>query len=268
MSRKLISAAALLLFAASSLPAQTAFTPVRTRCGNSGAYTDSKGNVWAPDFGFNGGTTYRTSNTISGTPDPFLYHTERVNTPHLIYTFTVPNGAYQVNVLLAEIYLTGAGQRVMNIALQGTPVFTGIDIFKEVGGFAADSKSADTTVTNGTLVIDMTATVNSPKCAAIEILPGSPPPPPVQQTIPLTMAFPGSGAGTGFTLTVPGGTAIPQCNLSTDGNCTVTLQITDCNGNPATAVVAGCAVTLSIMKSAALPTPQTQTTILATVSSP
>src|SRR5271169_4443769 len=143
-----------------ALPA-AAQTPIRVRCGTATPYTDSKGNVWAADSGSNGGTEYSLAHAISGTPDQPLFETERWNTPHLTYQFTLPNGAYQVNVLLAEIYFSAAGQRVMGISMQGTTVFPSVDIVKDVGQFAADTKSANESVTNGTLTIDLTATANN-----------------------------------------------------------------------------------------------------------
>jgi hypothetical protein len=155
-----------------ALPA-AAQTPIRVNCGTSTPYTDSKGNVWAADSGSNGGSEYSVTHAISGTSDQPLFQTERWNSPHLTYHFTLPNGTYHVNVLLAEIYFSAAGQRVMSIAMQGTTVFPNVDIAKDVGQFAADTKSADESVTNGTLTIDMTATVNNPKCSAIEIIPSA-----------------------------------------------------------------------------------------------
>lgn len=176
------------------LPA-AAQTPIRVRCGTSTPYTDSKGNVWTADSGSNGGSEYSLTHAISGTPDQPLFETERWNAPHLTYQFTLPNGTYQVNVLLAEIYFSAAGQRVMSISMQGTTVFPSVDIVKDVGPFAADTKSANESVTNGTLTIDMTATVNNPKCSAIEIIPStSAQPPPTNITLSGTLKWDDSTA--------------------------------------------------------------------------
>jgi Malectin domain len=174
-----------------AIPA-AAQTPIRVRCGTSKPYTDSSGNVWAADSGSNGGTEYSLTHAISGTPDQPLFETERWNSPQLIYQFTLPNGTYQVSVLLAEIYFSAAGQRVMNISMQGATVFPSVDIVKDVGPFAADTKSANESVTNGTLTIDITATVNNPKCSAIEIIPSTPAPaspPPTNITLSGTLKW-------------------------------------------------------------------------------
>jgi DNA-binding beta-propeller fold protein YncE len=147
------------LLLAFTLPV-AAQTSIRVRCGASTPYTDSKGNVWAADSGSNGGSSYSVAHAISGTPDQPLFQTERWSTQHLTYHFALPNGTYHVNILLAEIYFSTTGQRVMSISMQGTTVFPSLDIFRDVGQFAADTKSADESVTNGSLTIDMTATVN------------------------------------------------------------------------------------------------------------
>jgi hypothetical protein len=161
------------LLLAFTLPV-AAQSPIRMRCGANTSYTDSKGNVWAADSGSNGGSVYTTTHAIAGTPDQTLYQIERWSSPHLTYAFqNLPNGTYHVNILLAEIYWSTTGQRVMNISMQGTSVFPSVDIVKDVGQFAPDTKSADEPVTNGTLTIDMAATVNNPKCSAIEIIPAT-----------------------------------------------------------------------------------------------
>lgn len=189
--KRLFSVAALLL---ASLPAR-AQAPIRVRCGTTASYTDTAGNVWMPDAGlFNSGSqTYSVSHAITGTADAPLFQTERWNTPHLTYAWTgLANGTYTVTVNLAEVYFSSSGQRVMSIAMQGAPAFSAIDIFKEVGSYAADVKTAAAIVTNGTLTIDMTATVNNPKCGSIAIVPAAPPPPP-PANIPLAIN-PGSTA--------------------------------------------------------------------------
>ena len=191
MKKILVSVSVALAFA---LPA-AAQTPIRVRCGPSTPYTDSKGNVWAADSGSNGGAEYSRAHAISGTPDQPLFQAERWNSPHLTYQFTLPNGAYHVNVLLAEIYFSAAGQRVMSISMQGATVFPSVDIVKDVGQFAADIKSADESVTNGTLTIDMTASVNNPKCSAIEIIPSAlATPPPTNITLSGTLKWDDSTA--------------------------------------------------------------------------
>src|SRR5256885_10400914 len=100
MSRFLIAAALILTLAVSSRAQQKS---IRVNCGGS-AYTDSKGQIWQADTGFNLGTTTSTSMKVAGTPDPSLFQTGRINTTNspLIYSFSVAAGNYHVNLYFAE----------------------------------------------------------------------------------------------------------------------------------------------------------------------
>jgi hypothetical protein len=146
-----------------------AFTPVRVNAGGAG-YTDPQGQVWAADFGFNGGFTYSTTSSISNSTTPVLYQTERWNSTPLQYQFPVPNGNYSVNLKFAEIYFTQTGQRVFNAAINGTSVLTNFDVVASAGGpnLAVD-KAFPVTVTNGQITILLTPVVQNPAINAIEI---------------------------------------------------------------------------------------------------
>jgi hypothetical protein len=145
--------------------------PIRVNCGGP-AYTDSKGQVWNADHGFNSGSIYSANSPISGTPDQKLYQTERYGGT-IIYSFPVANGNYTVNVLLAEIYSAyfRVGARVMNIKVQGALAFPNVDIFAQVGADAALTKSTSAIVSNGTLTVELDSLAGGSKCSAIEILP-------------------------------------------------------------------------------------------------
>jgi AraC-like DNA-binding protein len=147
------------------------FTPIRISAG--GPYTDSLGQYWAADYGYLQGSTYATGNTITGTADPHLYQTERWNDPTLTYQFSVPNGNYTVTLKFAEIYDTAAGQRYMNIALNGWTVITGLDVWTAAGGpDRAYDLNFPVTVTNGQLTITLTCTSpnNSGEVNSIQIV--------------------------------------------------------------------------------------------------
>ncbi len=83
-------------------------TAIRVNAGGP-AYTDTAGNVWSADTGFNTGTplSWPTNLAIAGTSDPTLYRTERWDSPSapvMTYSFAVPNGTYQVRLHFAENY--------------------------------------------------------------------------------------------------------------------------------------------------------------------
>ncbi len=148
---------------------------IRVRCGGA-AYTDSNGQVWQADTGFNSGSSNNTSQQIGGTADQALYQDGRYNnsgsTP-LVYTFLVPNGSYNVNLLFAETSRTAEsiGARVFNVKIQGISAFQNLDIFAAAGARAAFVKSTNVTVQNGSLSIEFDNVAQVAKVDAIEILP-------------------------------------------------------------------------------------------------
>jgi hypothetical protein len=149
--------------------------PIRVNCGGT-SYTDSKGQVWQADFGFNRGTAVSKNVIVAGTPDPLLDETSRVNstsaTP-LIYTFPVANGNYHVNLHFAETSsrLEQVGARVFNVKMQGTMVFKNLDINAAAGANLAFVEGADIPVSSGSLNIEFDNVVGYAKVDAIEILP-------------------------------------------------------------------------------------------------
>jgi Malectin domain len=151
--------------------------PIRVNCGGP-SYTDSRGQVWAADYGYNEGTASTITSPITGTSDPALYQDGRYNgnagVP-MTYSFPVANGAYHVNLYFTETVksLQFAGARVFTVKMQGNTVFDHLDIFAEAGANAALVKGADVTVSNGKLVVEFDSIVQNPKVFGIEILPGT-----------------------------------------------------------------------------------------------
>jgi hypothetical protein len=175
--RKIVGILSFVLLLSVSAAAQ-AQQPIRVKCGGA-AYTDSKGQAWAADNGFNGGLVSKTTGTVSGTPDPALFQTGRTapDSGSLVYTFPASNGPYHVNLYFAELnpddFSTGA--RVFNVLMQNNPTFQNVDIFAAVGSHAALIKSADIAVSNGAvqLEFDTVAGADRAKITAIEVLPGA-----------------------------------------------------------------------------------------------
>ena len=140
-------------------------------------YADSLGETWAADFGFNGGATTRSTADIAGTIDDVLYQTERFDNgaelPNLEYSFAMPSGTYQLDLHFAETYTgaQGVGKRVFDVVVEGSLVLDDLDIFSEVGGYAALVKSMPVSVTDGVLVIEFLPGVQNPKVNAIAVTP-------------------------------------------------------------------------------------------------
>jgi hypothetical protein len=146
---------------------------VRINCGGP-AYTDSLGQLWSADNSFVGGstTTYPATQSVSGTPDPTLYQSERY-AKQLIYNITVPNGSYNVTLSFAEMYFNAAGKRVFSVSLEGQTVLQDLDIWALVGQFAALQRTFKVTVNTGVLNIVGTASINNAQLAAIEVTPST-----------------------------------------------------------------------------------------------
>jgi hypothetical protein len=176
--RKVFGILSFVLLLCASAAAQTPTQqPIRVKCGGP-AYTDSLGQAWAADNGFNGGLVSTTTGTVSGTPDPALFQTGRTapNSGSLIYSFPVTNGAYHVNLYFAELDSgdDSVGARLFNVLMQSNPTFQNVDIFATVGAGAALVKGADITVSTGavTLEFDTVPGHDRAKVTAIEVVPG------------------------------------------------------------------------------------------------
>lgn len=205
-----------------------------------GAYTDSLGQVWSADTGYNTGTTRTVSNTISGTSSPALYRTERYDQAggsELAYTLSVTNGAYIVRLHFAETYTGtyGVGLRVFDVDVQSQRAFEDVDIYAMAGGENRPLiLETPTTVTNGQLQIRFLHQVQNPKINAIEVIPDSQPP-----TAPGALTFSNVG-----TASVTLGWAAATDNIGVVGyrvtrnsvevGTTTALSYTDTGLSPAT----------------------------------
>ena len=155
-------------------PAQ-AGTVIRVNTGGP-QYTDSAGQVWAADFGYNTGYVTTTANQIFGTSDPALYQRDRWDSgaaPEMAYTFTVPNGSYTVKLHFVEHWSGGqaVGRRIFDVSLENALVLDNLDIFAQAGGYTLLVKSFPVTVSDGQLNINFAhGSVDDPIIGAIEIL--------------------------------------------------------------------------------------------------
>ena len=174
--KKLFLSFTLLLSLAGTAAAQQ--TILRVNCGGP-VYTDTKGQTWQADFGFNTGIPTTSSATITGTSDPVLYQTDRVDPPSggpLVYRFPVENGQYHISLYFAETAskYQKVGGRIFNVSIENILTFTNLDIFAAAGANRALVDSAEVWVRDGELDIELDRTVGTPKVNAIEILPAIP----------------------------------------------------------------------------------------------
>ena len=147
---------------------------VRIKAGLSSPVTDSAGNVWLADQGFEGGETVeRAEAAISGTPDQAIYRAERYSMES--FSWPLANGKYQVKLHFCETYegITGPGERVFSFNVQGQE-FKDFDVFKKAGGsLKAYVETVNIEVVNGKLQIKFTSNIENPQINGIEIIPVS-----------------------------------------------------------------------------------------------
>ncbi len=190
------------------------FNPIRVNGGGT-AVTDSQGRMWSADTGFSGGNAASVSagTAIANTVDDTLYQSERWGPS--TYTFTVPAGSYQVTLKFAETYFTSgaaSGQRLFNVAINGTTVLTNFDIKAAAGGanIAVDRTFAvNAGAGNNNLQIQfihVSGQPDDPKVGAIEIVSAGPTGPtittqPASQTVT-------EGQTATFTVAVSGSTPL------------------------------------------------------------
>ncbi|RYD63501.1 MAG: hypothetical protein EOP83_12015, partial [Verrucomicrobiaceae bacterium] len=151
----------------------------RINTGSTTSYTDTAGQVWAPDvntsnYNTTSGDNSGFANAISGTEDDTLYQTFRFDgssSSPLDFNFTVPNGNYEVRLHFAETWssITAAGQRVFEVLLEGQPAINDLDVFAEAGANAKLVKTLDATVNDGLLTIGLRHETQNPFICGIEV---------------------------------------------------------------------------------------------------
>jgi Malectin domain/Bacterial TSP3 repeat len=132
-------------------------------------YTAANGTVYQADNGFTGGKSWMSTEAITGTKDPALYQGERFG--NFSYTWALANGDYLVTLRFAEIYWSGAGQRVFDVAIEGVVVIDQLDLVAKVGARKAYDVVVPVQVTDGVLTMEFRSVVDYAKVSAIDITP-------------------------------------------------------------------------------------------------
>ncbi len=153
---------------------------LRINCGGPTiTYGDS---IFIADDFFSGNGKMYANNSISDileTTQDAIYKTERSTLASLqsfTYSFPVTNGAYSINLHFAEIYFgaTGGGagginKRVFDVTLEGETILDDFDINAETGSMTAIIQTFTANVTDGSIDLTFTASIDQPKISAIEI---------------------------------------------------------------------------------------------------
>jgi hypothetical protein len=138
-------------------------------CGGP-SYTDPAGNYWLSDDGyFNTGKPDSTTESISGTENDFMYQTDRWDDPFdpapMMYSIPLESGNYDIVLHFSEIYFSRTGARRFDVLLEGSVVFSNVDIYAQAGNKNA---AMNKTVTNfpvidGALDVSFNSISNNPK---------------------------------------------------------------------------------------------------------
>jgi hypothetical protein len=143
------------------------------------AVTDVDGHYWQADKNFVGGDTGETADTITGTRYQNIFKDERYGMSG--YDIPIANGTYTVKLLESEHYFKAPDQRVFDVKAEGVLEVDDLDVYARTG--AQDEALYvvfTSTVTDGRLDLDFTASANYAMVdgIVIETVDGSPPPPP------------------------------------------------------------------------------------------
>ena len=150
---------------------RAAATSVATRMTvNPATVKDASGNTFQARFGFDKGDyspSYGPGTDILGTSDDALYRGElvRFNT----WSQPIANGTYDVTLKMREAWWTAAGQRVFDVAAEGSTKLTDVDIYKAVGQRRAYDRTFRVDVKDGTLNLAVTNKKDSALFSAIVV---------------------------------------------------------------------------------------------------
>jgi hypothetical protein len=182
------------------------------------------GGFWADKY-FTGGATYGNDATtdvsqITSNPPPAaIFGTERYG--EMTYTIPDRSGPQTVTLYFSENYVTGPGQRLFDVTINGTTVLSKFDIYASAGGANRAIAKTFTTTANsdGQVVIQFVAEVQSPKISAIALTgagttatppPATPSPTPVAP--PTNSPDARASAGCGKTRALQNGTISVESN--------------------------------------------------------
>ena len=160
------------------IAAQTSIAPaaarpaVRINAGATDPYTDSSGNAWQADKGFEGGDIIqRPDLNIANTQIPDLYRSEHYAMES--FSCEVPSGKYVAKLHFAETFegITGPGERVFSFNVHGRE-FKDFDVWVKAGGAnRAYVETVPVEVTDGKFKITFAFKVENPQINAIELIP-------------------------------------------------------------------------------------------------
>ncbi|MCA9735211.1 MAG: beta galactosidase jelly roll domain-containing protein [Deferribacteres bacterium] len=116
------------------------YAEIAVNVGSDGQFIDATQMVWQNDrpfvdgaFGYEGGEPRPISGSklVLGTENEPVYQTYREGIHS--YSFHVPQGCYEVELCFAEFVHQSAGERMMDIFINGNPAWKGLDLVRDYG---------------------------------------------------------------------------------------------------------------------------------------
>jgi glucose/arabinose dehydrogenase len=110
-----------------------------------------------------------TEGKITGTDMPGVFRSI-VFGPAFEYTFSVPEGSYDVTLYLIENFFSSAGERVFDVSINGETVLSDLDLYAEAGKNVAITRTVEgVQVSGGPLTVSFAASANNASVAGIAI---------------------------------------------------------------------------------------------------
>ena len=154
----------------------------RVSGGNPANVTDCSSNPWLRDTAYSVRRVrlFRRHHGCAGQHDhrhlrvgaiPLSARTlQHVNSGGFYYQFDCPAGIYEVTMLEAETYWSGAGKRIFNAFIQGRQVLTNLDIYAAAGGMNKPLTLIFTNaVTNSQLQVLFTPVVDNARISGLQV---------------------------------------------------------------------------------------------------
>ncbi|NOZ06489.1 MAG: hypothetical protein GXP41_09105 [Chloroflexi bacterium] len=208
-------------------------------------------------WGYVGGSIHQVSDPISGTQDVALYQTQRQGmSAYKFWVSTAYVGTYDVQLRFAELDVSGPGQRVFDVQIEGQPVLTGFDLYTEAGGKdVAYDRTFRVTVADGEVTVEFLPRVGQPVLNAISVrgisasnnAPTASPTPSATSSVTTTTATPSA---------TPTGTVTPTPSATSEDTATATTT-----PSPTATATASATATPSTTPSATATSSPTTTTV-------
>jgi beta-galactosidase len=151
---------------------------VRIKAGDISGHMTKGGERYGSDMYFDGGSavginppdTAPANSIAAQADDPTLFDSAREG--DFVYRIPLPNGHYRVTLRFEEAVATAAGQRLFDVAINGRPGLSNVDVYQAAGGrLIGVERSIDAKVDHGALELGFHSRRGKAMVSAIDITP-------------------------------------------------------------------------------------------------